>query len=173
MFKYQMCSTTIRRMAFVSPRSESGSLMVELMVAVLVSSVMMGALVNTMAMSHRLTTAASSQVIATAIAQEVIDSCRTRSFDDLQSTPGLHTLTVQGNAISCPAFLPRPLLIDTDLRWDDRTQGNQFRGTVTATVTNIDANNSMVNVLVSWRQGTGTLTSTLASRISRNGIHAG
>lgn len=149
-----------------------GSFLVELMVAIMVSSIMGTAIVNSMSDSLRVTTKAQNQVMATAIAQQVIDACRNRPFDDLVTQGGEHgclgmnqNLVVNGaTEATYPAIFPRPLIMTTDdagAVYHNESTGNRFQGTAIADVTTVGEpdpdtgryNTANVAVTVRWNEG--------------------
>lgn len=179
---------------FVQIRSQfGGTFIVELLVAILVSSIMGAAVVNSMSDSLRVTTKAQNQVIATAIAQQVIDACRNRPFDDLVTVGGANgclgmnqSLVVNGTASSTyPAIFPRPLIMRTDdnaATYHNESSGNRFQGTAiadVATVGDVDPdtgryNTANVAVTIRWNEGgsTGQRRYRMSANITRFGLRS-
>lgn len=169
-----------------------GSFLVELMVAILVSSIMGTAIVNGMSDSLRVSTKAQNQVIATAIAQQVIDACRNRPFDDLVTQGGENgclgmnqSLVVNGSSnATCPAIFPRPLIMTTDDEgaiYHGESTGNRFQGTAVADVTTVGDqdpdtgrfNTANVAVTVRWSEGgTGQRRYRMSANITRFGLRS-
>lgn len=177
----------------VQVRSQfGGSFLVELMVAILVSSIMGTAIVNSMSDSMRVTTKAQNQVIATAIAQQVIDACRNRPFDDLVTQGGSNgclgmnqSLVVNGTTTGTyPAIFPRPLIMTTDdpgATYHSEATGNRFQGTAIADVVTVGDqdpdtgrfNTANVSVTVRWNEGgTGQRRYRMSANITRFGLRS-
>lgn len=167
-----------------SIRAPRGVYMIELIMAIAVSSMLAAALVGVMADTERLSTAGQNQIVAAAVAQELIDNIRNTLYGTPTQTgsliygaqPGSSTtytmlLNMRTASDSAPPAVPRPLLFDL-LDYDWRTPAekadgasqincqasNQFQLLGSdATVTETVTNNGGSNLL----NGTATVTITV------------
>lgn len=172
-------------------RSDSGIYLVELLVAVFISSLLAAALAENMSETFRLTSSGQNQIIAAAIGQELVDNARnTTYFHQDASVPNLchmlgsHSLQVnQANSSTSPVNT-RPLMLDlTNLDWTDDADDNKFVGTVQEVISDagwgsyVDPalgpipNGMRVDITVSWAERNMNKTYSLTTFISRNGIH--
>ncbi|GEM_PF-3285720 len=170
-------------------RAPMGSTMIELIMAIAVSSMLAAAMVGAMADTSRLSTSGQNQIIASALAQEQIDNIRNTQYNDLTPLAGqTFTLLVNRSASgqSGPAQVnPRPLLIDA-INLDWRTPAevsagvsqtspqalSEFNGTVTETVENSQYPNAvLVTVEVDWQEGTSARKYVVSTLVTKYGIH--
>jgi type II secretory pathway pseudopilin PulG len=185
-----MCSNKIAKPSSRSTkvRNEKGVYLVELLVAVFISSLFAAAVASSMADSTRLTTSSQNQVLAANIAQELIDNARNTPFNTLatycQSTPYALLVNKTSSAETGPAVQPRPLLLDMSSHtWSTDSKRNLFRGTVTELVQGLDTAFAVttanpppyirVTITITWIDGstTNNKTYSLQTLISEQGIH--
>lgn len=179
------------RLASGFNRSEAGIYLVELLVAVFISTLLAAALAENMSQTLKLTNSGQNQIIAAAIGQELVDNARnTTYFHPDASVPNLchmlgnHTLEVNEANTSTSPVASRPLMLDlTNLDWSQDADDNQFVGTVTETISDAGwgsytdptlgaiPNGIRVDILVSWNERNMPKTYSLTTYISRNGIH--
>lgn len=169
-------------------RSASGIYLVELLVAVFISSLLAAALAENMSETLRLTNSGQNQIIAAAIGQELVDNARNTSY--AQGNPNLcgmigntYTLNVNSSNAGNPVS-SRPLMMDlTSLDWSQDAENNKFTGTVTESLSNANwgsftdpilgsiPNGIRVDITVTWNEVRMPKTYSLSTFISRNGIH--
>lgn len=188
--RFHMCSkkSAKRNTRCTNARNESGLYLVELLVAVVISSMFAASLAASMADSTRMSSSSQNQVLAANIAQELIDNARNTPFATLanycSSTPYTLLVNKTGSSQTGPVILPRPLLLDMSSHtWTADSQRNLFRGTVTELVQGLDTGFSTttanpppyirVTITINWIDGstTGQKNYTLSTIISEHGIH--
>lgn len=159
-----------------SLRRDSGVMLVEMLIAVLVLSIMMAGIMQGLSQMHTGGTATQNQVIAANIAQELVDQARNAQWTTI-SSPAIadgawHNVAVYGSPLSDqPSYLPRALMYD-----GTSTQGlnNHFRGTVRQMVTGMGGGQVQLTVQVNWpaeTSGGATRSLQATSYISQWGIH--
>lgn len=172
------------RLASRNARSQSGIYLVELLVAVFISSLLAAALAENMSETLRLTSSGQNQIIAAAIGQELVDNARNTSYASLCTMAGnTYTLNVNSSNSGNPVS-SRPLMMDlTGLDWTQDAENNQFDGTVSETLSNAGwgnytdpilgsiPNGIRVDILINWNERQMPKTYSLSTYISRNGIH--
>lgn len=140
-------------------RGEHGHFLIELVVAIGISSIVLAASCQAYSQIHQVSKATQNQTIAAHIAQQLMDNARNQRFADLQREIGLtRSLIVNGTGQPpVSAVNQRPLLLDlSTLQYQnyslDGTQirGNIFRGTVQQTVTDLGQGLLRVTVVVTW-----------------------
>lgn len=165
-------------------RSDSGIYLVELLVAVFISSLLAAALAENMSQTLKLTSSGQNQIVAAAIGQELIDNARNTDYAVLSGLVGnTYTLNINSSNSGSPVNT-RPLMLDlTNLDWSTDAENNKFVGTVTEMLTNAgwgsytDAtgavlpNGVKVDITVNWTEIKMNKTYTVSTFISRNGIH--
>lgn len=172
----------------LSGRNQNGIQLVELLVAVLVTTIISVGLMDTIAKTHAASTITSNQIMATNIAQQVLDNARNSSFNALLALAGTGPTNLVANRFDAgttmPAALPRPLLLDTTqytYRSVNQTgTGNVFGGNnanVTqevVTIGGVAPNRSLrLIVRVNWpnENGTGRRSMEISTVINESGIH--
>lgn len=172
------------RSGIVNLRSSSGIYLVELLVAVFISSLLAAALAENMSETLRLTNCGQNQIIAAAIGQELVDNARNTSYSSLCNMIGqTYTLNVNSSNSGNPVS-SRPLMLDlTSLDWTQDAENNKFSGTVSESLSDAGwgsyadpilgniPNGIKVDITISWTEVQMPKTYSLSTFISRNGIH--
>lgn len=164
---------------FKNLRGQEGVYLLELLVAVFVSSLFAATLMGNFADTSRLATAGQNQILAADIAQSIIDNARNTSYKTLYDNKGTYTILVNrtSSGQGGPAILSRPVLLDMiNNVYAIATEHNLFNANVTETIGDGSYPNTLVvTVNISWREGTANKNyqgqSGLSTLISANGIH--
>lgn len=158
-------------------RNEKGIQLVELLVALVLSSFFSIALYDSLALGMRATTTAKKNLIAANIAQQVLDDARNQSWASLIALPTNTTLPINASLNSTTLGMnpTRPLLVNTDLAYTSESVAADSgfdNATCTRVISTPSANTRRVFVSVSWNDAGGALkTHTVQTNISVNGIH--
>lgn len=85
-------------------RTESGSVLIETMVSILIATALATALIKMYVNIHQGGNAARGQVMAAAMAQEVFDQLRALPYETVDANVGLHTVQVNGTGAGDALF---------------------------------------------------------------------
>jgi hypothetical protein len=147
-------------------RSQSGSLLIESLVALFVGSIVALGIVALLAQSLRIGTTTTNQMVADQIANATFESIRQYNFATLQSLNGQNLLLklnrVQGDTSTGPSAEPIPLGVDaTSFQWTPLSISNEFTGSATLQLkAGVVANTELAVVVVQWADSTKILTHT-------------
>jgi|GEM_PF-4520652 len=170
-------------------RSNSGIYMVELLVAVLASSILAASLASHLSETFKLTSSGQKQLFAAAIAQQLVDITRNTDYSELCGLVGnTYSFNVNdtnpGNRIT-----KRALMMDIDSTthlWSQESIDNMFpeelhdsSPTVQETIANAgwgtDSSGEpaglRVDILIRWDEQRMTKQYSMTTYISRHGIH--
>ncbi|MBY0545964.1 MAG: type II secretion system GspH family protein [Candidatus Obscuribacterales bacterium] len=165
---------------------QGGYQLVELMVAIGICTIFLAGILDSMASVMRSSTATQNQVIAAAIAQQVIDHARHCRWNDL--TAGNYTLMINRYSAGTngPTFMNRALLLDSvtnryaneTYNSTTSTKGNVFAGdraSATATITDVNADEKLFVLTVSWpgEHGGGNKSLRAQTSLYHYGINSG
>jgi len=146
-------------------RRQKGVYMVELLIALVASTLLSAALVSSMAESERLSDVGQNLVVATTMAQGQIDSTRNTPYFSLGANVGNHELKVKASSASgslIPVVAPRPLLLDS-AKFEGRVFETIAAGPYTDTL--------QVTITINWTEGQATRSYSLTTLVAKNGIN--
>lgn len=170
-------------------RSECGMYMLELLVAVLASSILAATLASHLGETFKMTSAGQHQLYAAAIAQELVDVTRNTNYTTLCSLQG-NTYSFNVNELNPGNPLTtRALMMEADstsFGWSPEAIDNKFpdrlhdnSSAVTETITNAGWGNDSsgqpaglkVDIVVRWNEQNMVKQYAMTTYISRQGIH--
>ncbi|MBY0360126.1 MAG: hypothetical protein K2W82_19140 [Candidatus Obscuribacterales bacterium] len=165
----------------VKIRNEEGFQLVELLVAVGITTILSTALLSTLASMYQLNTSSHNQAMTTMIIQEVMDNARNMSWSTLTDDtifPKETWINLVVNQTSSnpslPSSFPRPLLLDTHNKtYSSVAQNKLFRGTVRQRLQDLGSNQLKLTVEVTYPvENSGKAKTVSAStNISQYGLH--
>ena len=160
-----------------SERQEDGFLLIELLVAIVMSAFVAAALFDGYSTSLRGSVTAQQQITAATIVQEALDEARNQSWPNLQTLAAAGTpQNLQVVASQSTMVSGRPLAINTDLSYASQYQASKgcaFNGTVSRSFTSVNATTVQVTVSATWTPpgASSAKTLTQSALITQNGIH--
>ncbi|GEM_PF-3575045 len=164
----------------MASRQESGNLLIEVLVAMLVASLFATAVLTLYIQTFAIGDASQQQIMAAATAQECIDSLRALPYSTVAANLGTHYVVVNGQASNDPLF-PRPLAKDTgNFHYGHGPHGNAgatnnffvVNNQVTVTITQQSSNTLLISVSVAWIDNQGTHQYNTSSILVENGLNS-
>ncbi len=164
--------------------NQNGNLLVEVLIAMLVAAIFSAAVLQMYVQTFSLSDQSQDQIMAAAIAQECIDALRALPYNTVANAGPTHYALVSGSEASVTdGLFPRPLLLDTTAfqysqgpsaptatGLDNRFQvvNNQVQVNVSAQ----SASTLLINVQLTYSNGSGTHTYNTYTILVRNGLNS-
>jgi hypothetical protein len=168
----------------VPNRKQSGDMLIEAMVCVLLTGIVSTALVTGFMHISTMGTATQGQLDVAAISTEIFDQLRAQQFSFLSANLGNHTAIVNGAAPTGDVVFPRPLMRDTALQYyhaanvDDRKNTMHVTNnsvTVVLTPLSVDADGNVstiqATVTITWGDGRGSHTASNSTILANQGLN--
>jgi Tfp pilus assembly protein PilV len=151
-------------------RSQSGSLLIEAMVAMFIGSIMALAIVALLAQCLRVSSATSNQMAADQIANSVFETLKQYKFATIKSFDG-QTINLNINSLQFLPPVAEPILLgldSTSFQWTPLSVSNAFPGYATLQVS-APANTAVATVVVQWSDSSLKHSATYATVINAGG----